>query len=173
MARTLLTLIFLPAFVLTLSSCASDECDDNKNSLPLAEFYSSLPEPQPVSLDSISIYGIGAQGDSILVDSAASVGQCHLPFRIDTGETTYVIQYLQQAISEIGIRDTVTFRYTIDPQFVSSACGAVYYYDDIRIEHTNHFLDSVSCPGRKITNENKVNILMYFRIDESSNALIH
>ena len=116
MARTLLTLILLPAFVLTLSSCASDECDDNKNSLPLAEFYSSLPEPQPVSLDSISIYGIGAPGDRILVDSAASVGQCHLPSRID--KTTVFAQI------DDGVETLVTIFHMLSPHFFAPGCDA-------------------------------------------------
>lgn len=151
---------------LCLHSCSSDECTDNKNSLPLAEFYSSLPEPEQVSIDSISVYGIGAPGDSLLVDSASSLQQVYLPFRIDQTSTTYVIKYLQQLLSEQNLADTVTFDYTISPQFVSSACGVVYYYDDVRITHTRHFIDSITCPEGRITNANRANIYVYFRINE-------
>lgn len=146
--------------------CASDECEDNKNSLPLAVIMASLPEPQEAELDSISVYGIGAPGDSLLLDSASSVGQMYLPFRIDETRTTYVIRYLQSVIAEKGICDTISFNYDIKPMFVSSACGAVYYYDNIRIENTTHFIDSVTCPGNRITNANIPNIFIYFRINE-------
>ena len=57
--RAKYTLLLWTVAVVSVSavSCASDECEDNKNSLPLAEFYSSLPEPEAVSLDSISEIG--------------------------------------------------------------------------------------------------------------------
>ena len=151
-------------------SCASDECEDNKNSLPLAEFYSSLPEPEAVSLDSISVYGIGAPGDSLLLDSASNVGQCYLPFRIDEGRTSYVIHYLKKGIAGGTLRDTVAFSYGIRPEFVSSACGAVYYYDNVAIDHTCNLIDSVVCPEGRITNANRANIFIYFRAAEEDVA---
>lgn len=147
--------------------CTSDECEGNKNSLPLAAFMSSMPEPAPISIDSLSVYGIGVPGDSILLDSAVNVSQTFLPFRIDQGSTTYVIRYLQQLLASRDMRDTLTFTYDIVPQFVSSACGAVYFYDNVRISHTSHFIDSVSCPDGRITNANLTNIFIYFRINDT------
>lgn len=145
-------------------SCSSDECEDNKNSLPLAEFYSSLPEPQKVDIDSVSVYGIGAPGDSVLLDSVQSVGGCYLPFRIDEGKTDYVVSYLKRELH--GMADTLSFIYEIRPEFVSSACGAVYYYDKLQVRHTTNMIDSVVCPGGRITNANRANIFIYFRVED-------
>lgn len=150
-----------------LAACSSNECNDNKNSIPLAQFFSSLPTPQPVSIDSISIFGIGAPADSILVDSAASLSETVLPFRIDTTETTYVIKYLSQLLSQQNICDTLRFSYDIKPMFVSSACGAVYYFDNPKVTHTYNFIDSVAFPLGNITNKNLPNINIYFRINEA------
>lgn len=154
----------VPALI--AAGCSSDECADNKNSLPLAVVMASLPEPQEAVLDSISVFGIGAPGDSVLVDSASNVGEFYLPFRIDKGETTYVIRYLQRVIAETGTCDTISFTYDIKPMFVSSACGAVYYYENVRMGHTTHFIDSITCPGERITNANVPNIFIYFRMNE-------
>ncbi len=155
------------AFVVSLMvGCSSDECADNKNSLPLAKVMTSQPEPKEAALNSITVYGIGAPGDSLLVDSASNVGQVYLPFRIDTGNTTYVIRYWDQPVVGSYINDTISFSYDIKPMFVSSACGAVYYYDNIRIDHTYNLIDSINCPGDRITNANEPNIFIYFRMNE-------
>ncbi len=156
-----------PAIMLALigaAACSSEECLDNKNSLPLAGFYSSAENPQKISIDSISIYGIGAPGDSVLHDSVRNLGESYLPFRIDQGETKYVIKYLSGLLGRFGIADTITFRYEIQPWFVSSACGAVYYYDIDTIVTTHNVIDSVICPEGRITNVSSENLRIYFRV---------
>lgn len=145
-------------------ACSSEECLDNKNSLPLAGFYSSSDPLQGIVLDSISIYGIGAPGDSVLHDSVRQLSQSYLPFRIDEERTTYVIRYLQKPLGDYGIADTVTFSYEIIPHFVSAACGAVYNYKLRGITTTRHIIDSVTCPSGMITNKNVENIKIYFRV---------
>ncbi len=170
--RLFLPLRLFPALLIVALAalcfaCASNDCDGNKNSLPLAQFMSSDSVPQKVSIDSISIYGIGAPGDSLLLDSAANVSSTYLPFRIDQNSTSFVFQYLQSVIGQEDIRDTITFRYDIVPHFVSAACGAVYDFNNIDISHTSHFIDSISCPDGRISNANITNIFIYFRISDA------
>ena len=153
-------------FLIGLSGgCSTNECYDNQNSLPLAGFYSSTELPLPISLDSISVLGIGAPGDSILQDSVRSLSQVYLPFRIDQNSTTYEIRYLAGLPGEYHLSDRITFNYDILPMFVSTACGAVYYYKITSIEHTNVFIDSVTCPTGEITNANLENLKIYFRVN--------
>lgn len=150
--------------IMLMSACGNDECFENKNSLPLAGFYSSAAVPQAISLDSISIFGIGAPGDSVLHDSVRNLKESYLPFRIDTGQTSYVIRYLQGILGYMEVADTITFNYEIQPWFVSSACGVVYNYRMKDIVTTHHVIDSVTCPGGVINNVNKENIRIYFRV---------
>ena len=147
-----------------IGSCAGSECYDNQNSLPLAGFYSSQEVPVAISLDSISIIGIGAPGDSILQDSVRTLSEVYLPFRIDQNSTTYAIFYLGGLPGKFGVFDEITFNYDIIPMFVSSACGTVYYYKMNSIEHTDNFIDSVVCPLGEITNANIENLKIYFRV---------
>lgn len=153
------------AGLLTLASCATNECYDNKNSLPLAGFYSSEKTPQAVSLDSVTIYGIGAPGDSILHDSVRNLTETYLPFRIDQGQTQYVIKYLGGVAGFFRVGDTITFNYDIVPWFVSAACGAVYNYRITSIETTHFAIDSVTCPLGVIDNVDIENIKIYFKVD--------
>lgn len=146
--------------------CSTSECYDNQNSLPLAGFYSSGETPKAISLDSISIVGIGAPGDSILQDSVRSLSEVYLPFRIDQNSTTYQILYLSGILGESGIYDLIKFNYDIFPMFVSTACGTVYYYKMNSIDYTTNIIDSVTCPTGEITNANKENLKIYFRVSE-------
>ena len=148
-----------------IGGCATTECYDNQNSLPLAGFYSSQEVPAAISLDSISILGIGAPGDSILQDSVRSLSQVYLPFRIDQNSTTYEIRYLAGLPGFYRMSDIITFNYDIEPMFVSTACGTVYYYKMTSIDYTKNFIDSVVCPKGVITNENMENLKIYFRVN--------
>jgi len=152
--------------VLIGAACTNDECFENKNSLPLAGFYSSVAVPASISIDSISILGIGAPGDSVLHDSVRGLKQSYLPFRIDSESTTYVIRYLQGILGRYRIADTITFNYEIVPWFVSSSCGVVYDYKMKDIVTTHYVIDSVTCPQGVIDNVNAENIRIYFRVSE-------
>lgn len=154
----------LMAAIVWLAGCTSDECFDNKNSLPLAGFYSSGGDAKAISIDSVSIFGIGAPGDSVLHDSVRNLSQSYLPFRIDQEETRYVIRYLAGLPGIFRMADTITFRYDIVPWFVSSACGTIYRYRMTDIVTTHHFIDSVTCPEGEITNADRENLRIYFRV---------
>lgn len=156
------------ALVLSAVGCSNEECYENKNSLPLAGFYSSDSVPVAVTLDSLTIYGIGAPGDSILHDSVGSIKESYLPFRIDQESTSYVFRYLGGTPGFLRMADTVTFNYDIVPWFVSSACGVVYQYRMKDIVTTRHIIDSVVCPRGVIDNLNAENIRIYFRVDTKS-----
>lgn len=152
--------------ILVVASCSNSECLDNKNSLPLAGFYSSERVPQKISIDSISILGLGAPGDSILHDSVRNLSQSYLPFRIDQGSTTYIIRYLSGLMGVFRMADTITFNYDILPWFVSAGCGVIYDYKMTSIETTHYAIDSVTCPNGEITNANIENLRIYFKVSE-------
>ena len=157
--------IFIGMLGGVVAGCSTSECYDNQNSLPLAGFYTSGINPQAISLDSISIIGVGAPGDSILQDSVRSISEVYLPFRIDEPSTTYEIFYLGGLAGYYRIFDAITFNYDIIPMFVSTACGTVYYYKMNSIDYTTNLIDSVTCPSGVITNANVENLKIYFRVE--------
>ncbi len=152
---------------LEVSSCSTEECYDNQSSLPLAGFYSSAATPQAITIDSISVWGIGAPGDSMLLDSAINVSRLYLPFRIDSQTTSYVFRNVARGASG-AMADTVSFCYNTVPEFVSEACGVIYRYEDVKASTTTHFIDSVSCPTGLIDNVSTENLKIYFKVSSSS-----
>lgn len=165
-----ISLLIAISALLGAGGCTTNDCSDNQNSLPLAGFYSSQAVPQAISVDSISVYGLGAPGNAMQLDSASRVSEVYLPFRIDEPTTTYVLSYHQKAISDPRLNDTVTFRYRSEPYFVSIGCGAIYRYVMEGIDYTTHIIDSVTCPEGVITNAAMQNLRIYFRVEESEEA---
>lgn len=146
-----------------LISCSSDDCTGNKNALPLAAFMNSDSTPKPISISALTVYGLDNPFDSLLVDNT-SASQVSLPFRIHNDSSSFVFRYSFPDLFSQDIADTITFHYTVRPMFVSSACGATFFFDNVTATHTSEFIDSVRIPAGKITNANSQNIFIYFRL---------
>lgn len=148
------------ALLLALSACDTSDCEDNRNTLPLAAFMSSGENPQSIQLDTLRIAGIGAPADSVL--SVYNASQTYIPFDNDSHVTSYVLEYNR---IPAALFDTVSFTYTPSPRFESTDCGVFYQYNMERIVYTTHFIDSVTCPGMMIDNTPGQNIFIYLRTE--------
>ncbi len=144
--------------------CATDECLQNKNALPLAGFYDTAQPDRKISVDSLEVYGVNAPGDSVLFPGTQVISQLYLPFRLDSDTTRYVFRYLQKSLQALDIRDTVTFVYSREPRFVSSACGVSYVFGIEEIKSTGVIIDSVRCPMHEINSMDTENLHIYFRV---------
>lgn len=143
-------------------SCGSDDgCEGNQSSLPLAGFYSSQVKTQ-ISIDSLTIYGIGMPGDTTIVDTA-TVSQTYLPLNIADNVSRFVFRYDQSALAAFRLSDTVTIKYKSLPYFHSEDCGAMLVYDIEDYATTHYLIDSVVIPVRHIDNADRENIQIYFR----------
>ena len=116
-----------------------------------------------IMVDSISVYGIGAPGDSMIFDNAYRVSDIPLPFRYTANSTQFVIHYNQKAISHPSFNDTLTFKYDLVPIFDSSECGVIYAFDILDYECTDNMIDSISVPYNRVTNLSTVSVLLYMR----------
>lgn len=147
--------------------CSNDECYDNKNTLPQTGFYAEVEgKTEQVSLSGVEIYGIGAPGDSILSTGSSSVSSLYMPLRTDTGFTEYVLHYLSSDPDAVDVRDTISFRYTTEPRFVSAACGVSYLFEMEEIGYTTNMIDSVVCMTPQVTNAPLENFRIYFHLPE-------
>lgn len=139
-----------------MSGCTAD-CTDNKNTLPLAGFYSSLEPGKKVAYSGIEIVGIGAKGDSLITESGSSREDVYLPFKIDNDTTAFLFTE-----ESTGLSSEVTFIYSRTPRFVSEACGVSYIFDIRDIDVKGDLIDSVVCPQGYINNDNIENLKIYF-----------
>lgn len=150
------------------TACSTEECYDNKNTLPQAGFYmvddGSISQ---VSVSGMEVYGIGAPGDSVLSTGSSSVSELYLPLRIDSDMTSYVFKFYLDRSQEppITVSDTVKFSYSAAPRFVSAACGVSYVYDIEDIRNTGHMIDSVVCVTPQVTNAAVENFRIYIHYE--------
>lgn len=143
--------------------CQSSDCLDLRSSIPSAGFYAYY-NLTPISLDSLSVGGIGAVGDSLLLKAGTPTQQMYLPIRSAVPSTSFCIHYGYRGLDSENMNDTITLSYESIPYFVSQECGAMYRYRITAIDHTCHLIDSVGCSDSLITNIDIERLQIYFRI---------
>ena len=167
MKRLLKQILFLTVAsgLFFVSACNDTGRTENKNSLPLAGFYSSQTK-SAISIDSLTVFGVGMVGDTTIVHNANSLHQVYMPFNPGASQVRYVLRYEQKALASWGIEDTLTINYEAVPFFHSNECGAMYIYEIKDYSITNALIDSVLFVGPRIDNTNKENIQIFFRTKE-------
>ncbi len=156
-------LLNLIAVLLLLTSCSSTGCLENQSSLPLAGFYSSRTQ-EGIAIDSLQVWGVGAPGDSMLVDGVAR--NTYLPLRSSMEIASFCFHYDQKELSSPLLNDTITLSYSSQPRFVSEECGAMYFYEIKTLHHTCHLIDSVVLVQPEVNNIDRETMRIYFRTAE-------
>ncbi len=160
----LLTLGALSA-ALQFASCNSSGCTENRSAIPLAAFYSSS-SAKAIQLDSVSISGVGAPGDSVLSASGTRVSQVYLPMRPTDPAVQWCLSYKWKVFDNPAYNDTITIGYDSQPYFASEECGAFFRYRITSLSCTGHLIDSVGVIDSLVTNVDKVYLKIYFRVAE-------
>lgn len=156
MKHSLLHILGVMAMLcMVLSSCTGDGCTDNSAALPLATFYQ---DGKAVTVTGLSVRGIGAPGDSILVDNE-SVSELYLPLPPAAKECQFEFNYNTEGAPS----DTLTLHYTATPAFAGVDCGAMYYFEITSHRHTHHAIDSVALVNPLVTNANAVTFRIFMR----------
>lgn len=164
MGRILKHSILLLAAILLVgvAACNSDEgCEGNTSSMPLAGFYSSQTK-KAITIDSLTVFGVGVPNDSLLLDTAQA-SQTYFPLDIEKTQARFVIRYDQQQLAALKLADTITIDYTPRPYFHSEECGAMYYFDVKGYRTTNVLIDSMQIITPVFDNTTAETIKIYFR----------
>lgn len=146
--------------IVTLCCCSDDTCYDNRSAVPSATFYASGTTSQ-FKADVVTIGGIGAPGDSLIVDST-SASKCALPLRPNVTQSRFFIKMMCVTGGDTTfVTDTLTLSYTPLPYFVSHECGAMYYYHIDGAEVTTHNVDSIAITNADVTNVTRETLRIY------------
>lgn len=146
-------------------SCNNGECTELRSAVPRADFYSMSTKTQ-VTVDSLEITGIGAMGDSILYGPSSRVSTVYLPMPALEDKVRWRIAYMQKALAEYGVADTITMEYTRTPWFAGEECGAMYKYTITKMAYTRNVVDSVALVDSVVVNVDKANLAVYFRTSD-------
>lgn len=149
----------------SVDSCNTTGCTDLRSSIPQAGFYSSATA-EKVTLDSLEISGVGVPGDSVLLSPGSPVQSVYLPMRTDSDITAWCIKYKYHDLDRDALNDTLTLRYETKPFFASNECGVMYQYDLKSVDVTTHLIDSVKVVEPLITNNDHIQLQIYFRMQQ-------
>lgn len=147
-----------------LSGCNTTGCLQNRNSLPLAGFYSASTG-KAISVTGLSVMGVGAPSDSLLYTSSETLSQIYMPLRARDNVTAYQLSFSDPADPQSGAAavDEITFEYTATPWFASEDCGAMYRYHIDKLEYTTRVIDRVEIVDSLITNFDIETIHIFLR----------
>ena len=157
--KHLLKILPLIVIAAILSACNSDGCTDGSRALPHAVMY-KVGTNEKTSVSNLPVYGIGAPGDSMIVDTS-TVSEFYLPLRPSADETRFVIDYTDLD----HVSDTLTMHYEAVPYFVSEDCGVTFFYNITSYEHTQHVINQVEIADPLITNVDRVSVRIYYDPD--------
>lgn len=156
-------------WMLLAAGCNTQGCTDNRSALPMMGFY-SMATHDPIMLDSLVVGGVGAPGDSLLVNVGESRAWVYLPFRYDSDKTSFFFHYAYKKLDNPALDDVVTISYESEPYFASEECGAYYRYRITGVEYTSHLIDSVGVVDSLVTNVDMERIRVFFRIAADEEA---
>lgn len=149
------SLLWAPALaaIALATSCSGDGCTNNRNSIPLAGFYDYATR-EPVSVSGLGVAGVGAPGDSLLLDPARTAHQVYLPFR--GGQSSTQFKFTSGIMA-----DVVTFDYESYPYFDGEECGAMWRYRITSVTHNGLLIDSIAITDPLITNIERERIMFF------------
>lgn len=168
MGKILIYAIGLVLALLFLGACNDAGCLDNRTSVPLIRFYNKNKPTEQLSIDSISVRGIGQVRDSFLLDSVSKISQLKLPLRDGVDSTQYIIRYNWRTNINHRLDDTLTFYYQSYPYFASLDCGCMFNYTLDSIKFTYHFFDSIAVVKPLIDNQNAENIQLFYPVSATA-----
>lgn len=155
--KHVLSLILLSVLTLCVA-CSDGSCYDNGNSLPLVRFYMS--DRGAVSVSGVSLRGLGAPGDSVLV-TGETLSETYLPLRGTVSTTQWVIEVV--TVGGPAVADTLSIDYKAVPYFAGAECGAMYSFDITGVKCTGNLIDSVVVKEPHVTNVNRESLRIYFK----------
>lgn len=164
--RHIAAAIALLTLIAAALACSNDDgCQGNRSSIPLAGFYSSQSGSK-IQVDSISVFGIGMKGDTMIVDHARLIDRVYLPLNVADTLSRFVVRYDALSLAAFNLADTISVTYKPIPYFHSEDCGAMYLFDIVDYSTTNVLIDSISFSTMHIDNANNENVRIFFRTQE-------
>lgn len=134
-------LILLPliliAVILSSTSCEKDDiCVEGETPLLAISFFDQADSSTVKSVPGLRIIAQGQAEPPDTFTDRGDLSAVSIPLNVSRDTTVYLLirDSADEEGIEIGNIDTVRIMYTVDPTFVSRACGFVAEFDSLQIE---------------------------------------
>lgn len=139
-----LSLAIFLSLLFLLSCESSDICTENIDAPVRFGFYDSDNNDEVVTIDSLSIFGIGHE-DSLIYNNSKNVSRVELPLRIANDTTTFVFIFPEKT-------DTIEVIYDRKVTLISVGCGFTTFYNLNKINHTENEIISIITEEKEVIN---------------------
>ncbi len=110
-------------------------------------------------IDSLTVSIINPETNDTIVNQQREVEYISLPLQY-TAESSGIVLHFSQTL-----RDTIIFKHTNTPYFVSMECGTEMRQEVIEIDYTTHKIDSISVRNKETSRNAKDNLRFYIQPD--------
>jgi len=154
--------------LLILSSCEKDDIciagDTPKLRIGFYDYNARENAKQPIDL-----VILGMDKSTLLnpmIPSDSNVFEVLIPLNPSQNNTAYYFVQNASLINEVlsGDLEALTFSYSIDPVYISKACGYIANYQELSIDRTidPNWIKEISIENASITDENQIHVKIYF-----------
>ena len=151
---------FYIGLIALLSGCGNEaECPLNSVSLARFNFMDSKTHVGVKLTNGATVTGIAISDGKAEVDTVFNKAESYMSVPLSyTDQTTYVIHYTET------MRDTIELTHKNRPFVSDIECPTMMFFEVEDIRYTTNALDSVKLINPEITNEEKVNFHIYYRV---------
>ena len=162
MKKTSFYILILIGLCSFIHGCGESECSLSTTSFARFDFQDSKTHAAIGFTQRVTITGISQTENKIQEDTLFNLAESSMSLPLSYAhKTTYVMHY-----SEV-MRDTIELTHKNIPFVSDIECGTLMHYKVEEFKYTTHALDSVVLINPEITNEEKRNFIIYYRIAES------
>ena len=132
--RKFIGAVFGLLLFLTWACQGEEACLSNQHAVQVGMYSTWTDEDKDTTLSNVSLVGM-EKTDSIYQDE--DVSELFMPLDFEKDTTTFVL-------SAQTLRDTLSFVYSSELDFISGDCGYIFSFELDTILHTRAFIDSAS-----------------------------
>lgn len=158
MKKTIIALIAVISCL--LYGCGGEaECPLNYVSLARFDFLDSKMHAPVKMTHGATITGTIWMDGTAKTDTVFNQAESYMSVPLSyTDQTTYVIHYSET------MRDTIELKHKNIPFVSDIECPAMMFFEVEDVRYTTNALDSVKLVNPKITNEERINFYIYYRV---------
>jgi len=141
--------------MLAQTACINEEVCEDIATVPIrigffeTEEETSSDEPAPITLDSLTVFGLG--NDSLIYNNRFSVSQIELPLDSQRDSCAFIFVFPQDPSLSLQ-HDTIWFYYQRKPTLISMECGFSTFYELKEVASSQNKIDSLSLDNVNIRN---------------------
>jgi hypothetical protein len=138
--------------LLFLASCSNEGCyEDTESNVNI--FLKETDNESTLSIDSITVFGLGVQSDSLYKN--ASESSLSLPLFAGSAQCVFII-------INGTTYDTIKINYTSRYNFVSKGCGYNYLHNIESVSFTKNKIDTILIISNSVTPSDEENLRTFF-----------